>query len=187
MSTRQTQSDPKGRNKTSPTGKLPIGLRSAKLVRDGAKTAVIVPTTEQPWLVRAQFGDTVTMPIGAKRTGFLTVRMTGCCYHQGIAEIPSCELGHDPAAIDPAADWHTILCKAQWGGTSPVATEVIEQRGSQGWFVVDFDLVGLPGAWRQQQVTARAHQHPPVTPDTPHRFDEVTSLQVESVPVLISA
>lgn len=148
---------PKGKQANPVTPKkLPIGLRSAKLIRDNRKSAVIVPVVERPWLATLVIGEAVKMPITAKGAGYLVTRVTGACFHETLASIPACSLGHTPAQFDADADWHTVLLKAAWGSNRATSTAEMDARSREGWFVVDFEPIWFPKEWWAQAKQCRA-------------------------------
>jgi len=138
----------------TPKRDLPIGLRSAKQIRDARKSAVIVPVTERPWIVDLVIGQEVKMPITVKGQGFINARVTGSCFHATLASIPQCPLGHAPAQFDAEGDWHSVLLKAAWGSNRPVPTTAMDVRAREGWFVLDFEPTWFPREWQ-----ARAKRH----------------------------
>jgi hypothetical protein len=138
----------KGAKKITPKRSLPIGLRSAKLIRDNAKSAVIVPVAEQPWIISLPIGEIIHMPINFKGRGFLKAKVTGACFHPTLAEIPTCERGHAPEKFDAGADWHTVLKKAAWGSNRPAPTTEMDERSKKGWFVLDFEPTHFPREWQ---------------------------------------
>lgn len=152
------KSSPKGKGakRISSKRSLPIGLRSAKLIRDNAKSAVIVPVAERPWLISLPIGEVIHMPISFKGQGFIKVRVTGACFHPTLAAIPECELGHFPEQFDAGADWHTVLTKAAWGSNRPTPTTEMGERAKQGWFVLDFEPTHFPREWEARARKRRA-------------------------------
>lgn len=183
---------PKGKRTKgiTPNRSLPIGLRSAKLIRDNAKSAVIVPVSEQPWTISLVIGEVIHMPINFKGQGFIKAKVTGACFHPTLAAIPGCELGHASAQFDAGADWHTVLTKAAWGSNRAAPTTEMSARSAKGWFVIDFEPTHFPREWQARAKKRRAQTEEssmsflPVTPDTLSRFDEVPSSPVESTPVV---
>lgn len=152
------KSSPKGKRTkgTTPKKSLPIGLRSAKLIRDNAKSAVIVPVAERPWLMSLVIGEVIHMPINFKGQGFINARVTGACFHPTLAGIPGCELGHATQEFDAEADWHTVLTKAAWGSNRPAPTTEMTMRAAQGWFVLDFEPTHFPREWQARAKKRRA-------------------------------
>lgn len=136
---------------TAPTGKLPIGVRSADLIRRGRKSAVIVPVIERPWVRHLALGDAVRMPINVEGKGFIDVKATGCCLHPTLASIPECARGHRAAQFDAEADWHTVLTKAAWGSNRPSPPATMDARAAEGWFVLDFKPTRVPKEWRHRE------------------------------------
>lgn len=139
----------------TPRRDLPLGLRSAKQIRDNRKSAVIVPVTERPWLVDLVIGEEVRMPIAVKGRGFIAARITGCCAHPTLASIPHCPLGHAAEEIDADGEWHTVLLKAAWGGNRPASTARMDERAREGWFVLDFEPTVFPREWAVRAAAAR--------------------------------
>lgn len=131
----------------TPKGDLPIGLRSAKQIRDARKNAVVVSVTERPWIAGLAVGDQVRMPIAVKGQGFITAEVTRCCAHPTLASIPQCADGHAVEQIDPDGDWHSVLLKAAWGGNRPTSTEVMNERAREGWFVLHIEPKVFPREW----------------------------------------
>lgn len=145
----------KGPKRTSPQRRLLIGLRSARQIRDALKDTVIVPVTEQPWITNLARGDNVLMPIRVKNAGFISADVTASCFHATLAEIPACERGHTAERIDAEGDWYSVLTKAAWGSPAPTTTEIMDQRASQGWVVINFEPVRLPREWEAQAKQCR--------------------------------
>lgn len=147
---------PKGKQLKDITEKmLPIGRRSAELIRDNRKSAIIVPVVEQPWLKSLTIGEKIRMNISFKSLGYIDVKLTRACFHAKLADIPRCELGHAAEDIDADAQWHDVLIKAAWGGTTPTSTAEMDERAREGWFVLGFKPVWFPKEWWAQAKAAR--------------------------------
>lgn len=144
--------------KKMPTKSLPIGVASAKKIRDARKSAVIVSVAERPWVIKLTAGEEIRMPITVTGAGFLIAKVTGACYHISLDEIPTCTLVHHAHQIDPDADWNTILAKAAWGSNVATPAETMAQRKKEGWFVIDFTVApdGFPKEWRARAAKRRA-------------------------------
>lgn len=145
----------KRQKRITPKRIMPIGLRSAKLIRNNGKSAVIVPAVEHAWLADLAVGDEIHMPINFKGKGFLNVRVTNSCFHAVLALIPTCMLAHTPAQFDADADWHTVLLKAAWGSNRPVPTAEMDARAREGWYVIAFEPIRFPREWQSRAKRSR--------------------------------
>ena len=134
---------------------LPIGLRSAELIRDNRKNAVIVPVVEQPWLKSLTIGEKIRMNISFKSMGYIDVKLTRACFHATLADIPRCKLGHAVEQFNAEAHWHDVLLKAAWGSNQPVPVAEMDERAREGWFVLGFKPVWFPREWWAQAKAAR--------------------------------
>lgn len=138
----------KPQRQITPKRDLPIGLRSAKQIRDGRKQAVIVPVSERPWVATVAVGEQIRMPIAVKGRGVIGARVTGTCTHETLASIPECPSGHDVERIDAEGDWHTVLLKAAWGSNRAQPTAVMDKRARSGWVVLSLKTTWLPREWQ---------------------------------------
>lgn len=124
-----------------------MGQRSGRAICEGRKTSLIAPGTDRHWLPKLTAESTVRLNFNGRHKGWVIVKVTGCCYHEGIAEIPGCSSRHDPNAIDSEDTWEQILHKALSGGTAPGTVEAMEARAAEGGYVVDFAVAWRHRAW----------------------------------------
>ena len=151
------KSTPKGKHpKAVPATKLQIGVRSAELIRDNRKSAVIVPLAERPWVARVSGEEKIRMPINFKGKGYIDVKVTSVCFHPTLDSIMECPSGHTVEQFDGDADnWNTVLKKAAWGSNRPAPVAEMKARASKGWYVLDFEPVWFPREWWAQAKAAR--------------------------------
>lgn len=126
---------------------MPMGVRSGVAVCEGRKTAMVAAGTEHAWLSQVKAGSMIRLNFNGREPGWAAVEVTACCYHEVIAQVPQCANGHDLRAFGAEESWEEVLGKALFGGRDPVPPQVMLQRASRGWYVIDFSVAQLHRRW----------------------------------------
>lgn len=120
--------------------KISIHWQSWKAIMKGRKTCNIVPYADEEWARKVRRGHRLKMIARREPTKpAIPCEVLSVCHHETLADIPSCDVGHDPERILPHAPlWADVLQRAAVGGVADKATGTLEERGQQGWVVVEF-------------------------------------------------
>lgn len=129
-----------------PALELSIGLTSAKAIRAGTKTTVIVPLYRFPEATRLAIDDGFTFDVQARARRHrrrIDVVVTGVCPHDFLGDVPACVGEHQASAINPKnPTWAHCLGFAANSGSSPLSPRDRNRLASRGWLVVDFAMTG---------------------------------------------